>query len=336
MATMRGPQCTRARKLPSCGRRRSAMSRPPRILIRDSTSGRWRTRSSARSPRLKCCSRPSIRKRTRSRRSIVSRWMSEAPRSMATRRSLRTISSALSMRRVRRTCRSSRLLLGDHVDVLTDVEAWEGLGPVQAFERAGDGASRGGDHLDAQTGAAVQVVHHPRHRGVVHGGHQRVGHAGQGHHTVLQREPLVDEPAQRRIDDDRVEVEEPDVELAAERQAQSLLGDHVQADQRGAERLAGPPLLGERGLELLLADLAALDEQVPQSGAAAMALEDGHELVAADQPLRDEDVPQRNVAIQVRLHPQGFVDLRPRDQPFVHQQLAKAKRHVPVGECRSM
>jgi hypothetical protein len=61
-----------------------------------------------------------------------------------------------------------------------------------------------------------------------------------------------------------------------------------------------------------------------------MALEDGHELVAADQPLSDEDVPQRNVAIQVRLHPQGFVDLRPRDEPFLHQQLAKAK-----AACRS-
>src|SRR4030095_3348390 len=105
---------------------------------------------------------------------------------------------------------------------------------------------------------------------------------------------------QRGVDDDRVEIEEANVELTAQGQPQPLLADHVQTHQRGAQLLTAAPLLGERGLELLLADLAALDEQIAQPGAASVALEDRDELVAADQALGNEDVAEREGAVAGR------------------------------------
>src|SRR5213596_217287 len=67
IGTTRPSISTRARKLPSCGRRRSAISRVARILMRERTSPRWRLRSSPSVPRLKCCSIPSMRNRACSR-----------------------------------------------------------------------------------------------------------------------------------------------------------------------------------------------------------------------------------------------------------------------------
>ncbi len=69
----------RARKLPSCGRRLSAMSSFPIILIREIISFWFLLISYWRVPRKGSFKTPSIRYRILSWRSLLSIWISEAP-----------------------------------------------------------------------------------------------------------------------------------------------------------------------------------------------------------------------------------------------------------------
>ena len=71
------------------------------------------------------------------------------------------------------------------------------------------------------------------------------------------------------------------------------LGDVPELDQRLAERNAGPPLAGERGLELSRRDEVRLDQDVTQQMLAPVLAEHEVELVRGDELLVDEQLPEQ-------------------------------------------
>ncbi len=153
---------------------------------------------------------------------------------------------------------------------------------------------------------------------------EEVADPGQRHRAVLHRELLVHEVAQRRVDDDRVEAEEPDVELAAEGHPQPLLGDEAQPDQHLAQGLPRAPLLSQGRLVVGRAQVAGLEQDVAELAAAPVTLENRQELVARDDLLRHEDVAERSVALARALHAQRLVELRGGHQPLGQEQLAES------------
>ena len=144
---------------------------------------------------------------------------------------------------------------------------------------------------------------------------------------MLHRKLLVDEVPQRGIDDNRIEHEELDVQLSAERFAHALLGHQPEPDQHLAERLTRAALLGQRGLELLRTQLAASEEEIAELAAAPVALENRHQLIPRDDVLGDEDMSQGGISLVRGLHAQRLLELGRRDQIFGQQQFAEADGH---------
>src|SRR2546422_8717920 len=126
---------------------------------------------------------------------------------------------------------------------------------------------------------------------------------------MLHRKLLVDEVPQHGIDDNRIEHEELDVELSAERFTHALLGHQPEPDQHLAERLTRAALLGQRGLELLRAQLAASEQEIAELAAAPAALEHRDQLIPRDALPGDEDMSQRGISLARGLHAQRLVEL---------------------------
>ncbi len=256
--------CTRRRMRPSCGSLRSAMSRFAMIFTREITAAEKRRGGDSTS-----CSTPSMRKRTTSRFSNGSMWMSDARASsalvMMSDTSRITGASAARSFSCCTSASNDEIVAASLLDVADDLSHRRAARAVQPLERRLEvGRDRdqrahlaAGDHAKRADRVLVGRIRHREPELVLLLAHRQ--------RARLAQEPRGDALLENRQLGIAFGVDEGQSQLRGERLRDVALRRQPERDQQCAEPLAGLLLQAQRALETRRIELAALDENLAES-----------------------------------------------------------------------
>src|SRR5262249_9044334 len=127
-------------------------------------------------------------------------------------------------------------------------------------DRGQDVGARRDDLLDPVAGLELEVLDEAEKQRIRHRHGEQVLFEPHRHADALQGDVFRDEDDGAGIGRLVRETDVRETELIRERFGDLLLGGQVEADEHGTDALAGPFVLSERDLEILLRDQAGLNQ----------------------------------------------------------------------------